>query len=169
MGIWKALNCNGNEKEAGQGCGHNLLGIASAAAAALALRHVLDKEKIEGQVVFYGCPAEETLKGKNVMAGNGCFRELDAALSWHPSDGMNPGEISYSAMDSIQFTFLGKSSHAAAKPHIGRSSLDAVELPNIVPEKSKVWYFSVPAAAQKQMAEKIKSCFRKASQNDPKR
>lgn len=141
MGIWKALHCNGNEKEAGHGCGHNLLGIASAAAAALALRHVLDKEKIEGQVVFYGCPAEETLKGKNVMAGNGCFRELDAALSWHPSDGMNPGEISYSAMDSIQFTFLGKSSHAAAKPHIGRSSLDAVELPNIVPEKSKVWYF----------------------------
>lgn len=158
----------GNEAMPGHGCGHNLLGTG-AAAAAVALRYAMEAENRTGQIVFYGCPAEEILKGKIIMAQNNCFHELDAALSWHPSDIMNPGEISYSAMDSIQFTFIGRASHAAAKPHLGRSTLDAVELmniaanylrehvtddvrfhychidcgekPNIVPAKSKVWYY----------------------------
>lgn len=159
---------SGDEKLPGHGCGHNLLGTG-AAAAAVALRYALEEEGREGTVIFYGCPAEEILKGKIVMAENGCFKELDAALSWHPSDVMNPGNISYSAMDSIEFTFYGKAAHAAARPHMGRSALDAAELmdtaanymrehvpedvrihyapidcgikPNIVPPKAKVWYF----------------------------
>lgn len=159
---------NGDEALPGHGCGHNLLGTAAAAAAA-ALRHELEREGREGTVVFYGCPAEEILKGKIVMAEHGCFQELDAALSWHPSDVMNPGNISYSAMDSVEFTFQGRAAHAAARPHQGRSALDAVELadiaanymrehvpedvrihyapidcgikPNIVPPLAKVWYY----------------------------
>lgn len=158
----------GDEKAAGHGCGHNLLGTG-AAAGAVALRYAMETDNIPGQVVFYGCPAEEILKGKIVMAAHGCFRELDAALSWHPADVMDSGEVSYSAMDSIQFAFAGRAAHAASKPHMGRSALDAVELmnvaanylrehvtddvrihyahidcgekPNIVPAKAKVWYF----------------------------
>lgn len=159
---------NGNSELPGHGCGHNLLGTG-AAAAAVALRDMLKKENRPGKVVFYGCPAEETLKGKVVMVENGCFKELDAAISFHPSDTMNAGNISYSAMDSILFTFNGISAHAAACPHTGRSALDAVELmdiaanymrehvtdnvrihyapidcgmkPNIVPAKAEVWYY----------------------------
>ncbi len=170
---------SGNDKAPGHGCGHNLLGTG-AAAAAVALRYAMEAKGLKGQVVFYGCPAEEILKGKMVMLEHGCFQELDAALSWHPSDLANPGEISYAAMDSIQFTFTGKSAHAAARPELGRSGRDAVELmniaanylrehvtddvrihyahidcgetPNIVPAKAKVWYY-VRAKRQETVAD----------------
>lgn len=152
----------------GHGCGHNLLGSAAAAAAA-ALADALEAEGRTGTVVYYGCPAEEILKGKIVMLKNGCFQELDAALSWHPGMENNCGELAYLAMDSVQFFFEGKASHASAAPDRGRSALDACELmnvganylrehvpddvrihyahlpreatPNVVPAKSAVWYF----------------------------
>jgi len=158
----------GDASKSGHGCGHNLLGTGAASAAA-ALAAALEAQGLPGTVVFYGCPAEEILKGKVVMAKNGCFRELDAALSWHPGMENRCGELAYLAMDSIQFHFHGKAAHASAAPHRGRSALDAVELmniganflrehvtddvrihysylhgdekPNVVPAESGAWYF----------------------------
>ena len=120
----------GDAAKSGHGCGHNLLGTGAASAAA-AMAAALKAEGKSGTVVFYGCPAEEILKGKVVMAKNGCFRELDAALSWHPAMENRCGELAYLAMDSIQFHFHGKAAHASAAPHRGRSALDAVELMNV--------------------------------------
>ncbi len=159
---------DGDDAKNGHGCGHNLLGAGSAAAAA-ALRHAMEESGMPGTVVYYGCPSEEILKGKIVMANNGCFRELDAALSWHPAVINAPGEISYLAMDSLHVFFTGRASHAAGSPEMGRSALDAAELmnvgvnylrehvpddvrmhyaymdgpgkPNVVPARASLWYF----------------------------
>lgn len=120
----------GDKSRNGHGCGHNLLGAGSAAAAA-ALARALEAQGRQGTIVYYGCPAEETLEGKIKMMEAGCFKELDAALSWHPLDCNMAGEAKYQVMDSIEFAFTGVYAHAAVEPHLGRSALDACELMNV--------------------------------------
>ena len=117
---------NGN----GHGCGHNLLGVG-ALMGAVGYKHFLESEGKSGTVIYFGCPAEEGGSGKTFMAREGCFNQLDAALSWHPADinMMPPGPVL--ANDSIHYSFQGKASHAAAAPEAGRSALDALELMNI--------------------------------------
>ncbi len=113
----------------GHGCGHNLLGVGSIAAA-VAVKEYLEKNGKEGTVVFYGCPGEEGGSGKAFMARDGVFDELDFALSWHPAD-MNAVNVGSSLANyQIYYRFYGVSSHAAACPELGRSGLDAVELMN---------------------------------------
>ena len=152
----------------GHGCGHNLFG-AAAAGAALAVAAAVDAGDVDGTVRFYGCPAEETLVGKVYMARAGVFDDLDAALTWHPSDFTRVKRGSALAMDSVRFAFEGEAAHAAAAPEAGRSALDAVQLldtgveylrehvpdevrvhyalteggaaPNVVPAAAEGWYY----------------------------
>lgn len=151
----------------GHGCGHNLLGVASLAAA-LALKEQLDAGTIKGTLRYYGCPAEEMLSGKVEMAKHGVFDDLDACLGWHPSAINMPWAGSLLSLCSAEFSFKGLSAHAGSAPHLGRSALDAVELmdiganfmrehvhetsrihyiitrggkqPNTVPDEASVWY-----------------------------
>ena len=51
----------------GHGCGHNLLGAGSLAAAA-AVKAYLEKTGRPGTVIFYGCPGEEGGSGKACRA-----------------------------------------------------------------------------------------------------
>lgn len=152
----------------GHGCGHNLFGTA-AVGAALGVAAAIDADEVPGTVRCYGCPAEETLVGKVFMARDGAFDDLDAAVTWHPSDLARVQRGSSLALDSVEFTFHGSSAHAAASPESGRSALDAVQLmntgteylrehvpeevrihyaitdggdaPNVVPDESTVWYY----------------------------
>ncbi|MFD1689418.1 amidohydrolase [Halolamina salifodinae] len=167
----------------GHGCGHNLFGTAGVGAA-IAVARALDRGDVDerrssgsqtqsdeatGEVRFYGCPAEETLVGKTFMARDGVFDDLDAAVTWHPSDHTAPQRGSSLALDSLSLRFEGESAHAAASPESGRSALDAVQLlntgveymrehvpeevrvhynvqeggsaPNVVPAEASVWYF----------------------------
>src|SRR5882757_7092427 len=114
----------------GHGCGHNLLGSASMLAAT-AVKDYLDANGLKGRVRYYGCPAEEGGAAKGFMARAGAFKDVDIAISWHPSSftGVNPA-ISL-ANTRIDFSFHGRASHAAASPHLGRSALDAVELMSV--------------------------------------
>lgn len=131
----------------GHGCGHNLLGVG-ALMGAVGLKHYLETEGKTGTVVFFGCPAEEGGSGKTFMAREGCFDQLDVALSWHPNDCnmMPPGPVL--ANVSIRYSFTGKASHAAAAPEAGRSALDALELMNIgvqflrehIPSSARIHY-----------------------------
>lgn len=114
----------------GHGCGHNLLGTA-ALGASLALKSEMEAARLPGTVVFWGCPAEETMTGKLFMARDGCFDTLDAALSWHPGDVNKVIEQTFLAMNTAAFTFTGLSAHAAMAPEQGRSALDAMELMNV--------------------------------------
>ncbi|WP_207592297.1 amidohydrolase [Halomontanus rarus] len=131
----------------GHGCGHNLFGVAGVGAA-IAVKRAIERGDLAGTVEFYGCPAEETLVGKVFMARDGAFDDLDAAITWHPSDLTTPRLGRTLALDSIQFTFDGVSAHAAASPESGRSALDAVELANTgveylrehIPESARVHY-----------------------------
>ncbi|KAA2213173.1 M20 family metallopeptidase [Teichococcus oryzae] len=114
----------------GHGCGHNLLG-AGALLAATAVKDWLEKNGIKGRVRYYGCPAEEGGAAKTFMVRAGAFADVDAAITWHPFAWAGVQEADSLAMTRIDFSFTGRSSHAAAAPHLGRSALDAVELMNV--------------------------------------
>lgn len=114
----------------GHGCGHNMLGSA-ALLAATALKNYLAETGQPGRVRYYGCPAEEGGAAKAFMVRDGVFGDVDAAITWHPAALTRVDEALSLANTRIDFTFTGRSSHAAAAPHLGRSALDAVELMNI--------------------------------------
>ncbi|MEK4437599.1 M20 family metallopeptidase [Paenibacillus sp. FSL K6-2862] len=115
----------------GHGCGHNLLGIGAVAAAVAVKDYLQEHPDTQGTVRFYGCPAEESGYGKTYLAREGYFKDVDAALSWHPHSMNAVMHGSSNAVIHGTFTFKGISAHAAAAPHLGRSALDAVELMNI--------------------------------------
>ncbi len=114
----------------GHGCGHNLLGVG-AIGAALKVRDYLKETQQSGTIKIIGCPGEEGGSGKAYMAREGIFDDLDAAITWHPFavNGVMTGSLL--ANCQVCFKFKGKSSHASASPHLGRSALDAVELMNV--------------------------------------
>lgn len=114
----------------GHGCGHNLLGAASLAAA-MAIKDQIEKGNLSGTVIFYGCPGEEGCAGKTFMARDGMFRDLDAALTWHPDDVNEVTTGSNAASLQVEYSFSGIAAHAAGNPWTGRSALDAAELMNI--------------------------------------
>lgn len=169
LGEYDALpDCGKKTGEWGHGCGHNLFGAGSAVAAVTAAE-ILKVRKIQGRIVFYGCPAEEILMGKAFMARDGAFRDMDACLTWHPDNDSRVCPYGGNAMDSVEYEFFGKSAHAAASAYMGRSALDACILfdiaanylrehvtedvrihsiimnggkaPNVVPEYARSWYY----------------------------
>ena len=113
----------------GHGCGHNMLG-AGDLAAAFAVKAYLETTGREGTVIFYGCPGEEGGAGKAFMARDNAWRELDAALTWHPSDVNEVVTGTNNSCLQVLYAFEGVSAHAASDPENGRSALDAVELMN---------------------------------------
>jgi aminobenzoyl-glutamate utilization protein B len=67
----------------GHGCGHNLLGVGGAAAA-VALKQVMERHRLAGTIKVLGTPAEEVCAGKPFMARAGFFNGYDAIIDWHP-------------------------------------------------------------------------------------
>ena len=114
----------------GHGCGHNLFGVGSLAAA-IAVKEYLQETGASGTVVYFGTPGEEGGSGKAFMAREGCFDGLDAAITWHPGSVNAASNNSSLANIQVKFKYYGISAHAAGDPHNGRSALDAVELLNI--------------------------------------
>ena len=114
----------------GHGCGHNLLGSA-ALLAATAMKDWLAATGTPGRVRYYGCPAEEGGAAKAFMVRAGAFADADAAITWHPSSFWEVAPPLALANTRADFVFTGRSSHAAAAPHLGRSALDAVELMSV--------------------------------------
>lgn len=134
-------------KNAGQACGHHLFGAGSVAAA-VAVKHWMAENKVQGTLRLYGTPAEEGGSGKVYMARAGLFSDVDVVLHWHPSDRNQANPESSLANKSAKFRFRGVSSHAAAAPERGRSALDAVEAMNFmvnqmrehVPQETRMHY-----------------------------
>jgi aminobenzoyl-glutamate utilization protein B len=131
---------------AGHGCGHNLLGTASLAAA------VAVKEWLAGghpgTLRYYGTPAEEGGAGKVYMLRAGLFNDVDAVVSWHPADRNDASPSTNLANITGKFRFRGVAAHAAAAPDKGRSALDAVEAMDYmvnmmrehVPQETRIHY-----------------------------
>jgi len=153
----------------GHGCGHNLMASA-ATAAAIAVKQAMEKHKIAGTVKLFGSPAEEIGVSRPYMVRAGLFRDVDVVINNHTSSEFSTGYgVEGSALESVVFTFRGKTAHSAGAPWSGRSALDAVEImnvatnylrehlhfsarmhyvipdggeaPNVVPDRARVWYF----------------------------
>lgn len=114
----------------GHGCGHNLLGVAHIGAV-LGMKAEMEEKKLKGTIIYYGCPGEETLIGKPLMARGGAFKNLDISISWHPGTKNEVTRGTMTGANSVKFHFKGITAHAGADPHNGRSALDALELMNV--------------------------------------
>lgn len=115
------------ERGPGHGCGHNLLGTASVAAAIAANRERIAR-KLPGTIQLFGTPAEEILIGKTFMVKEGAFQKTEVVLTWHPDDQNRVVNRTRLAAAAVDVEFFGRSSHASASPWLGRSSLDALTL-----------------------------------------
>lgn len=108
--------------EIGHGCGHNMIGSMSAGAGII-LSKVLNE--IGGKIIVYGTPAEETNGAKVIFAEQGVFDKLDVAMMVHPSDKTIESGTSM-ALYPLQFTYTGKTAHAASCPQEGINALNSV-------------------------------------------
>jgi aminobenzoyl-glutamate utilization protein B len=154
----------------GHGEGHNA-GQALVITAALAVKKIMDREKLPGTLVLWPGVAEEALGSKAHFARTGLYKDVDAVLFTHVGSelGTSWGEGGGTGMVSVEYMFTGSSAHAAAAPWAGKSALDAVELmdigwnfkrehlrtqqrshyvitnggdqPNVVPPYASVWYY----------------------------
>lgn len=115
----------------GHGCGHNMLGAGSMAAAYAVKKYLEDKGEGSGTVVFYGCPGEEGGASKAFFARDGLWSELDIALTWHPGTVNQVSSGTCNSCIQTEYHFKGIASHAAGDPELGRSALDAMELMNV--------------------------------------
>jgi aminobenzoyl-glutamate utilization protein B len=154
----------------GHGEGHNS-GQAVNITAALAVKEILEREKLPGTIRLWPGVAEELLGGKAYLVRAGVFADVDVALFSHVSDKLATswGSPDLNGLVSVEYVFAGQSAHSAGAPWRGRSALDAVELmnvgwnfrrehlrlqhrshyvipdggdqPNVVPEQAAVWYY----------------------------
>ncbi|MGK2909189.1 MAG: amidohydrolase [Sphingobium sp.] len=154
----------------GHGEGHNS-GMPLIVAAALAAKDVMTKNKIPGRLMIWPGVAEELLATKAFYVRDGLFKGVDASIFTHVGKDFSTGwgEMGNNGMVSVEYSFHGKTSHAAGAPWAGRSALDGVELmdiawnmrrehlpltqrshyvitngggqPNIVPGEASVWYY----------------------------
>ena len=106
----------------GHACGHNIIATAGLGAA-MALAKLGGRMK--GRVRYMGTPAEERFGGKEMMAREGAFERIDAAMMMHPSS-MNLVTMPSIAISEVEVIYHGKSAHASAMPYRGLNALDAV-------------------------------------------
>jgi aminobenzoyl-glutamate utilization protein B len=154
----------------GHGEGHNA-GEPLNITAVLALKKIMEREKIPGTIVVWPGVAEEQLGTKAYYVRDGYFKDIDACIFTHVGNnfGTSYGDGGGNGMISVKFNFEGEAAHAAGGPWKGRSALDGVELmnlgwnfhrehmeptqrshyvipdggdqPNVVPSKASVWYY----------------------------
>ncbi len=106
----------------GHACGHNI--IATTALGATLALYALGAE-LPGRVRLLGTPAEERGGGKELMAREGAFEGVDAALMVHPA-GVDLATMPCIAVADVDVTFHGRSAHASAAPQAGINALDAL-------------------------------------------
>jgi aminobenzoyl-glutamate utilization protein B len=154
----------------GHGEGHNS-GQAVNITAAIAVKKVLEREKLPGTIRIWTGTAEEQLGTKAYFVREGFFKDVDVALFTHVGDdlGVSWGDRAGTGLVSVEYTFRGQTAHSAGAPWRGKSALDAVELmnigwnyrrehlplehrshyvvtnggdqPNVVPRVASVWYY----------------------------
>jgi aminobenzoyl-glutamate utilization protein B len=117
----------------GHGEGHNS-GQAVNIVAALAVKDLMEREKLPGTLVIWPGVAEELVGGKAFFVRAGLFKDVDAVLFTHVGDDLATAwgaPNRSSGLISVEYTFEGESAHAALNPQRGRNALRAVELMNI--------------------------------------
>ena len=154
----------------GHGEGHNS-GVPLNITAAIAVKRIMQREKLSGTLVLWPGVAEEQLGTKAYYVREGVFKDADIVLYNHVGSNLGTGwgESGGNGLISVEYTFEGESAHSAGAPWRGRSAMDAVELmnvgwnyrrehlriqqrshyvvtnggdqPNVVPSNASVWYY----------------------------
>lgn len=117
----------------GHGEGHNT-GLPLQIVAALAVKKIMERDRLSGTLLVWPGVAEELLGGKAYFVRAGVFKDVDICLFAHVSDTLSVrwGDPDNSTgLVSVEYSFKGESAHAANAPWRGRSALDAVELMDI--------------------------------------
>ncbi len=169
----------------GHACGHNII-ATTGLGASLALAKL--NGALPGRVRYLGTPAEEQGGGKELMAQEGAFDGLDAAMMVHPA-GVDLATMPCICVSEVEVIYTGKSAHASAMPHAGLNALDALVTayqsiaqlrqhirpterihgiineggvaPNIVPDRaSGVFYVrAAEAISLAALKERVQACF----------
>lgn len=117
----------------GHGEGHNA-GVPLNILAALAVKKVLEQERLSGTIQLWPGVAEELVATKAHYVRAGLFKDADVVLFAHVANDLTvaygPAQNS-TGLVSVEYQFRGESAHAAGAPWRGKSALDAVELMNI--------------------------------------
>jgi aminobenzoyl-glutamate utilization protein B len=154
----------------GHGEGHNG-GQAVNITAALAVKDLMERNRIPGTIRIWPGVAEELVAAKAFYVRAGYFRDVDVVLYAHvgSSLGTGWGDTPGTGLISALFSFEGRSAHSAGAPWRGRSALDAVSLmeigwqfrrehlrlqhrshsvivdggdqPNVVPPTASIWFY----------------------------
>ncbi|CAN5715408.1 M20 family metallopeptidase [soil metagenome] len=154
----------------GHGEGHNS-GVPLNITAAIAVKKIMEREKLPGTIRIWPGTAEELVGTKAYFIRAGLFKDVDVALFAHVDNtfGVSWGDREGTGLVSVEYSFRGETAHAAGSPWRGRSALDAVELmnvgwnyrrehlgleqrshyvitdggdqPNVVPRSASVWYY----------------------------
>ena len=117
----------------GHGEGHNS-GEPLNIAAAIAVKKIMEREKLPGTIRIWSGTAEELVGAKAYFIRAGLFKDVDVALCAHVDDTMAVSwgdRPNMTGLVSVQYTFRGETAHAAGAPWRGKSALDAVELMDI--------------------------------------
>ena len=153
----------------GHGEGHNT-GVPLNIVAALAVKKIMERDKLPGTLVLWPGVAEELDGAKAWYIRDGVFKDVDVVLFTHVGNnlGVSWGDGGGTGLVSVEYTFQGETAHSAGAPWRGRSALDAVELmsagwqyrrehlrlsqrshhvitnggdqPNVVPRNASIWY-----------------------------
>jgi aminobenzoyl-glutamate utilization protein B len=154
----------------GHGEGHNS-GVPLNIVAALAVKKIMERDKLPGTIMLWPGVAEELVASKAWFIRDGVFKDVDICLFTHVGNNLQVswGGGSGNGLISVEYNFVGESAHSAGNPQRGRSALDAVELmnhawnmkrehlriqqrshyvitnggdqPNVVPPNASVWYY----------------------------
>ncbi|HEY7448739.1 MAG TPA: amidohydrolase [Vicinamibacterales bacterium] len=154
----------------GHGEGHNS-GVPLNIVAAIAVKRLMQREKLPGTLVLWPGVAEELLATKAYYVRAGIFKDVDVVLYNHVGTNLTTGwgDSGGNGLVSVEFTFQGEAAHSGQAPWRGRSAMDAVELmnvgwnfrrehlriqqrshyvvtqggdqPNVVPRNATVWYY----------------------------
>lgn len=154
----------------GHGEGHNS-GQAVNVVAAIVVKQLMQRDKVDGTIMLWPGVAEEQMAGKAFLVRAGIFKNTDVTLFTHVGNdlGVSWGPGGQSALISAEFRFRGSSAHAAGGPWRGQSALDAVMLmaqgwefrrehlrlqqrshyvikdggdqPNVVPSTASIWFY----------------------------
>jgi amidohydrolase len=107
----------------GHACGHNII-AAAGAGAGMAVGNWLAANNANGKLVVLGSPGEEGGGGKVKLVEAGELTDVAAAVMIHPA-GFDAVSRTNLGRVSLEATFTGRASHAAAAPERGRNALDA--------------------------------------------
>jgi aminobenzoyl-glutamate utilization protein B len=154
----------------GHGEGHNS-GVPLNITAAIAVKKIMEREKLPGTIRIWPGTAEELVGTKAYFVREGFFKDVDVALFAHVGSAFSVswGDRDGTGLVSVEYSFRGQTAHSAGAPWRGRSALDAVELmnigwnyrrehlplehrshyvvtdggdqPNVVPRTASVWYY----------------------------